>query len=386
MLDTVVLTIQRDKFTLLDPIKDLVAPWDLQSRTSKYEKYVKNPSARDKNAGLYQPRLTGVKRWTSGQAFQSVLKVEFSVPKLLYGNNLEEVEEKDFPLVIEALRSRLFQMGVIISIADLEAAPVTVFHPSKNIVLTNGYTASLVMKELAKINLNQKFDLSKTSFRNDGQSLQGYTVAHSVVFYDKIADLAQSKKRAIDKDQTSEQLSLFSELKKDRPSLEVLRLEIRITQKQKLNSVLHKLGLPPNPTFRQLFKKDICQKIVRFYWEAMIKNENLFLFDLSTSPKQLLKRLLKQKNLKPKEAVYLVGLAELCRDEGGVRDLRRLLKVGLSQRGWYRMANSLKSLNAVTTSKTLHGWVKQIDSSISTFHSLRLKDLPNQIELSKIVE
>ena len=156
MLDTVVLTIQRDKFTLLDPIKDLVAPWDLQSRTSKYEKYVKNPSARDKNAGLYQPRLTGVKRWTSGQAFQSVLKVEFSVPKLLYGNNLEEVEEKDFPLVIEALRSRLFQMGVIISIADLEAAPVTVFHPSKNIVLTNGYTASLVMKELAKINLKDR--------------------------------------------------------------------------------------------------------------------------------------------------------------------------------------------------------------------------------------
>jgi hypothetical protein len=110
MLDTIVLTIQRDKFSLLDPIQDLVAPWDLQSKTSSYEKYVKNPSARDKNAGIYQPRLTGVKRWTYGQSFQSVLKVEFSVPKLLYGSNLEEVDDADFPQVIELLRSRLFRM------------------------------------------------------------------------------------------------------------------------------------------------------------------------------------------------------------------------------------------------------------------------------------
>ena len=386
MLDTVVLTIQRDKFTLLDPIQDLVAPWDLQSKTSSYEKYVKNPSARDKNAGIYQPRLTGVKRWTHGQSFQSVLKVEFSVPKLLYGNNLEEVDDMDFPQVIELLRSRLFRMGVVISVEDLQNAPVTVFHPSKNIVLSDGYTSSLILKELSKINLNQKFDLSKTSFRNDGQSLQGYTIAHSVVFYDKIADLAQSKKRAIDKDQTTQQLSLFTQIKLERPSLEILRLEIRITQKQKINSTLHKLGLPINPTFKQLFKKEICQKIVQSYWETLIKGENLFLFDLSVSPKQLLRKLIKQGKIKPKEIIYLVGLAQLCRDEGGVRDLRRLLKKSVSQRGWYRFSEGIKSLNAVMSGKVLHGWVNQIDSALHTFKSLRLKDLPNQIELSKIME
>ena len=83
--------------------------------------------------------------------------------------------------------------------------------------------------------------------------------------------------------------------------------------------------------------------------------------------------------------IYLVGLAQLCRDEGGVRDLRRLLKKSVSQRGWYRFSEGIKSLNAVTSGKVLHGWVNQIDSALHTFKSLRLKDLPNQIELSKIM-
>jgi hypothetical protein len=370
MLDTVILNIPRER------VRDLAnnnggRPWDLQARTSSYEKHTKNP-LRGVKDGVYRPRLTGIKR-SVGQGLKvSFVKIEFSVPKLLLGNNLEEVSEKDFPQVIELLQDRLLEAGCIVQKKDLINATVTAFHPSKNIVLSDGYTASLVGRELSKINLNKKFDLDKTSFRNDGQSLQGHTIAHSVVFYDKIADLKKSKRKAIDKSQEHPQLSLFSEVKNANPGLEVLRMEIRLSQKQKLNSVLKKLGFSKDPTFQDIFKKDVCQKIVQFYWETLIKGENLFLFELSSGPKPVLKSILKKyPKLKAKEAIYLVGLNLLCKDDGGIRDLRQVLEGRLNQRSWYRITDSIKKLNKRTTKKMVHGWIKQIEDTIAKFKPLR---------------
>jgi hypothetical protein len=306
------------------------------------------------------------------------LKIEFSVPKLIYGNNFAEIADQDFDAVAEALYQRLIEMGVVISRADLENASVSAFHPSKNIMLSDGYTASAVAKELAKINLNKKFDLSKTSFRNDGQSLQGYTVSHSIVFYDKIADLAQSEKRAIDKDQTTQQLQLFQTIKNQRPSLEVLRMEIRLSQKQKMNGVLRKLDIKENPTFKEVCKKDVCQKVVRFYWDTLIKDENLFLFELSTGPKQLLKDIFrKHPTIKPKEAVYLTGLSLLCKDDDGIRGLRQMLSKRLTQRNWYRISDGIKMLNNGINKKSVHSWVKQIEDSIDNFLPIRAGPEPS---------
>jgi len=375
MIDTVILTIPRDKMRFINNEGGMSA-WDLQSRTPNYEKFVQNPP-RPLSKSVYRPRLTGIKRRTIGNNFNSFLKIEFSVPKLIYGNNFDEITDQDFDKIAEALYQRLIEMGVIISRPDLENASVSAFHPSKNIMLSDGYTASSVSKELAKINLNKKFDLSKTSFRNDGQSLQGYTVSHSIVFYDKIADMAQSEKRAIDKDQTTQQLQLFQIIKNQRPSLEVLRMEVRLSQKQKMNGVLRKLGFPDNPTFKDVCKKDICQKIVRFYWDTLIKDENLFLFELLTGPKQLLKDIFrKHPRIKPKEAVYLTGLSLLCKDDDGIRGLRQILSNRLTQRNWYRISDGIKMLNSGVNKKSVHSWVKQIEDSIDNFSPIRAGSEP----------
>jgi hypothetical protein len=372
MLDTVVLNIPRDQ--VLDIANgNGVRPWDLQAKTSVYSKHTKNPP-RGLSDGIYRPRLTGISRSIGRGQKVSFVKIEFSVPKLLFGNNLEEVTDKDFPQAVELLHERLLEAGCIVQKRSIINATVGAFHPSKNIVLSDGYTASLVSRELAKINLNKKFDLQKTSFRNGGQSLQGYTQAHSVVVYDKIADLAQTKKRAIDKDPAPNQLSLFQMIKTEKPSLEILRLEIRLTQKQKINGLLKRLGLSPNPTFEQIFKKDVCQKIVLSYWETIIEGENLFLFGTESNPKNLLKRILRQNpKMRAKDALYLVGLNALCVDEGGIRELRAILEKRQSQRGWYRIADSISLLNKSRSDRQLHGWVRQIRNSLKEFRSYRMR-------------
>jgi hypothetical protein len=284
--------------------------------------------------------LTIRKRGENGRNLAD-LKVEFSVPKLLLGNNLEEITSSDFPPIVSKLKQSLLHMGVSVYEEDLKNAVVSVFHPSKNIVLAGGYTASYVIKELSKVNLTKKLDLAKTSFKNEGKSLQYYSNSHSVVFYDKISDLTQPKGRAIDKDITSGQLSLFDEVSNQ----EILRFEVRLSKKQKMVSVLKNLNLKSNPRFSDLFKDDMCQKVLLYYWNNFVLSRNEFLFTTIGKPTSLLKQILStQKNISAKQSIYLLALNLICRDSG-VREFRQIVESNYSRRTWQRISNDIDVMN-----------------------------------------
>jgi hypothetical protein len=57
-----------------------------QKASQGYIKAIKNPSKLMLGSGKYYPRLTGFKRYSDYS-----VKIEFSVPKLLFGNNVEEL-------------------------------------------------------------------------------------------------------------------------------------------------------------------------------------------------------------------------------------------------------------------------------------------------------
>lgn len=365
MIDTIILSIQREHFT---PISNpLSSNWELYSKNENFEKYVKNQTHQQKNDGVYRPRISVIKR--GGLSF---LRIEFSIPKLIFGNNVDEVCENDFNNIIKTLQIRLKDFGVLISTKQLKIASVSVFHPSKNILLSDGYTANGVIKELKKINLTTRMDLNRDSFRNNGQSLQCYTGSHSLVIYDKVSDLKKRRKRAIDKDQTLIQSPLYHSLISSKIPTEILRIEVRLTKKQKMNLVLEKIGFAKNPTFEEVFKETICQKIVNQYWNDLVADKNIFLFSLVSNPKQILSRIFQENTkIKPKEAVYLIGIHQLCKDEDGIRELRALLEKH-SKRTWYRIADDIKKLNSIQNSTLSHSWVKQVTTQIQTFSPLKI--------------
>lgn len=387
MLDTVILTIPREIFgkEQFRYLPEMFTPDArvLNTLSGSLIKCVNNPTAFDKKEGVYKPRLTLIKRPTKNGSKIS-LKIEFSVAKMLYGNNVEEVEESDFEKVVSALHLAMRGMSVFISPETLKSASVSTFHPSKNIELTGRYTSTFVIKELYKVNASQKMDLDKDSFRNNGSSLQLYTNSHSLVIYDKIKDLSKPEKRAIDKDQNSIQLSLFETLaKKERK--ELLRIEVRLTKKVKMRAVLRRLGFNEGPTFRDIFQKDVCQKILTNYWDELIAHENLFLFDMENNPKRVLEAVFKNDlNIKPKEAVFLVGLWVLCKE--GIRDTRAIIEQHADIRTWYRIAEGLKVLDDVS-GRVYHGWFRQIKDNLVTFDSYRLstKEVDGPVKKSKVL-
>ena len=373
MIDTVCLLIPKDKITSLDLTKSGVPSWSLQSKTEQYEKFVKNPSKKDLDSGLYFPRLTGYKR--KGFAQDANVRIEFSVPKLLFLNNLDELENKDFSKVIDTLQERLKTMGIIVSKIVLQNASVSSVHFGKNIKLEDGYTANHLISEMNKVNLRKSFDFARSRYINDGQSLYAHTTSHQLVIYDKVADLGKDKKRAIDKDQPFYQQSLFGELKKEE-MLEVIRFEVRLNHKQKMNKVLEQLGYQKNPTFKDVFSKEMAQKVVTDYWKKLIKERNLGLFSISLSLKDILRTLyLANRKIKPNRAIYLLGLFMLGKDENGMRELRSIVGKRSHQRTWYRIAKDMQEASELITKNKLRDWVTQIDKKLDEFKAYKHKKL-----------
>jgi hypothetical protein len=365
MIDTVILSIPTTKIIVLDESAHGVLPWDLQARGRGFEKYVKNPSERDKASGLYFPRLTGYKRGST-----KMVKIEFSAPKLLFNNNLDELADKQFAAVIDALQDRLVRLAVRIQQVDLERADVAGVHYSKNVELTGGYTSEYVIGELGKINLNKRFDLTRARYMNDGQSLCAYSTSHSFVIYDKVADLKRGSKRAIDREQTDYQMSLFAPLKK---AHEILRFEVRLSQRRKMINVLKTLGLGDNPTFRDVFSVKTSQAVLMHYWDTMIEKNSLLLFAHSLTPKDLLKQtLLARPSAKGKTAIYLVGLLLLAREGNGLRELRAILAKRSNDRLWYRLRADLTETTAGLNKLRPREWFDQVKAVLKSYQPFRL--------------
>lgn len=375
MLDTVILTMPKGSYSIAKPEMFSPNATILDVTNNPLIRCFNNSSAADKRKNIYRPRLTLMKRMTKN-GIDMPLKIEFSVAKMLHGNNVDEVVETDFEKVVDALRKSLYDMGVIVFSKPLSEAPISAFHPSKNIELMGGYTANFVITELHKIDVSKKMDLNRDSFRNDGHSLQFYTNSHSLVVYDKVQDLKKPEKRATDKDQNSIQLSLFDVLKTKRK--EIVRIEARLAKKVKMNALLQKLGLKENPTFEEVFKRSVCQKVLLFYWRELITSKNLFLFDVESNPKKTLETVFRhQPSIRPKEAIYLVGLRTLSRE--GIRGTRVVIEQHATPRTWYRIAKDLPILDDIS-GKTYHAWVKQVDNSLRTFEPFNLST-PRQVAM-----
>lgn len=366
MLDTVIMEIKGRRFTVLDYSKFGTTKVEFQNAKG-FRKYHNNPTEEDRKAEIYKPRLTLMKR-----GLEYILKVEFSVPKIIFGENVNELEEKDFENVVSTLKQKLDEMGIFTTENFIKEASISSFHPSKNILLTGGYISSFAISELSKVKLNGKFDFTETKFRNDGRAIQYYSKNHSLVFYDKKHDLKLPKSRAIDKDQTSKQLNLFNEIREAKKNIEILRMETRLSKKRKMNEILEKLGYPANPLFQDIFKEKICQKILKYYWETMITDQNLFLFDITNSPLRILQRTIKNnRKTKAKQIIYLTGLEILCKDRG-IRELRKNIGLISKPKTWHNISKDIAKINGYSETLKPHGFIRDIESQLDEFKPFRL--------------
>lgn len=366
MIDTVVLTLNQGMFVVQERDRFTPSASGLYSEDVGYYrlggranmKCTQNPTPYELKIGKYKPRLTLTKRYNE-RGFEITLKIEFSVPKLLFGNNFDELSESDFPLVIQKLRLALRSMGVDAHDVNLINAPVSAIHFGKNIPLTDYSIPRSYIAQLAKANYNKSFDMSQTDYFNGGTGMKAHSNSSEIAFYDKLDDLRKAKtseKRAYEKDYGI-QNGLFDNVNLKKP-FEVLRMEIRLGKRQKIRQVLSSLGLTHEPTFKNLFSLALCQKVLLHYLSEIERNYPLIIYYDFSDPVHLFSSLLRNNpNMSLSRALKYTALGLLIK-QSGVTGLRAMTCM-FGNRAWYEINKDMKQLKNMSEGKSIFGLLRE---------------------------
>ena len=346
-----------------------------QNASRGYFTLVQNPTKTELLNGIYKPRLTLTKRFNCSKRFESTLSIELSLPKLLFGNNFDELKDKDFPLVVEKLEQVLKPMGIRVFHVLLVSAPVSSIHYSKNIPLTDGSTPHYLISKIKEANISLALDVNQTDYRNDGHSYKWHSNSYEVAFYDKLKDLEMAKKsnkRAIEKDNAL-QLKLFERFT-ERKRLEVLRMEVRLNNRQKIRQLFKTLNIEKELTFQNLFSQNISQQVLLHYLSELEKQRPKLLDYKISNPKALLADLIiNNPRLGAKHTIQLFGL-KYALDAITPRELRAMFGK-YSDRSWYRLFAEAKQVKLPVTRSPFD----IIRKNLTSFEPLKLVDFQDEM-------
>ncbi len=351
MIDTVKLTMNLSK-----PLRGSDLDFQLFREKAKgVIQGIYNPTAKMKETGKYYPRLTYIERpvRSGGKSYQ--LAVEFSIPKLVFNNNFDELTDEDFPVVLKTLSGVLREMKSLwLFTCQIEKLEVSKIDYSRNIVLDNGMPVSYITNLVRRADISKVYDVEKDSFRNGGHIFHIHTNGLDIALYDKIEDLKQSiksPKRAYEKDGLIQQnlIDAFNANTK----LAVLRIEVRLNSKKQIRSMLEKVNIPSDDlTFGKLFSSDISRKIIEYHWQKILSKIPKAQLDFS-KPENILVKLLANDNVRPMNLLASLGYYALMSSSDDGRNARNLIEKRLGNRAWYRIPKSILPLPEDSNLKVL---------------------------------
>lgn len=376
MLDTVVI-VMSEGFSIMEPDRFEPSARILTEGSSYlgsrgYIQCKQNPTKAELKSGNYKPRLTYTKRFIGASRFGLSLKIELSLPKLIHGNNFDELSDADFEKVVTKLQHILKEeMGVLIFKNVLVDAPISTIHYSKNIPLTDGRRPKYWLDKLAEANSNHILDTNKADYRNEGHLFKLHAKSYEIAFYDKIRDLQQARiagDRAYSRDNAM-QLSLLDTFQERKSYFEVLRFEVRLNKRQKIRTIFKKLDIDSEPTFRGIFSSDKSLKVLLYYLDEIRSKRPPLLDYKRSSAKQFMTEIrISNPKLGSRKIFQLLGM-KAAFDEMGVREARQMLS-SYSDRTWYRLVSEINKINFPNRKDPL----LEIRNKLTTYKPLNLID------------
>ncbi len=341
MVDTVILNISRDDFTIAPSVypnfSQSVRP--ILNKNAKSGRYVKTNyilPTELKQLGLYFPRFSVIKARRSGGC-AIFARVEFSAPKILFNNNFDELSDNGLTTVCEMLSERLEIMGITILPEKLASATVSTIHYGKNIPFMDYMTASQIIRDLAKCDVTVRKQHDKRDYVNGGEGLYFQTSTSGLIVYDKIQELktTQWKKGRFEKDNQCQ----FCILDQIKSPLEVVRIEHRLLEHPIIRNTFNKYGLEfGDGRFCDLFSLEAARTILLGAFSPFLEAQNKLL--ATTSNVEKLATELKQNNpgLSPKNILIIIGVKALL-GEDGLLDIRKM--IGATSGQWFRLKQTI---------------------------------------------
>lgn len=302
MIDTLMLKIKHPDFEVTHP--EYFSPRahynqdsDLKKegvrRKDVYKVFKQNASDEDKKNKIYKPSISIIQKMhPDAEKIEWFLNIQFSVPKLIFGSNLNEITEGTFNHVIEILEFKLRTMGVSVSIPSLKNSVVKRVHFGKNIELPAEYSISQILGLVQKANAKAVKD-RQVYYENGGEALHFYTSSHGIILYDKLKDLERTKVCSIDKDRTKSERIQAKGLRDS--ALQVLRFEVRYNGQQTVTAkICRQLKIPSREIlFPDVFNQKLWESILNSEWLGITSTDGAKLaLKFETDPKETIRALL----------------------------------------------------------------------------------------------
>lgn len=299
------------------------------------ETAVLNPATSVKQKLLqgYQPRLTVRKQMNSKGGFRWYMYIEFSVQKLLFGNNYQEVSDSDFSMVCSKLEAFLKGKGVNLPAKEVAGSICKTVHYAKNCIVSNTHDAILGLHK-ADFRANFGFRQNKRldEYYGGGMGLNVYIQKRSLSFYDKNAELKQSIK-------SGDQPSLTTQDLQKMNRKQILRMEFRLEDKLQICKFLgvHGFEVDEQPKFSQVYGEKQAKTILR---SELGRIDESWFWDSTVNSVQDVKRFMRKGlSVGNSQGVSVVATVSLLANQYGADEAKVILG-----RQWGQAKRTVKKL------------------------------------------
>jgi hypothetical protein len=264
MIDTITIKLYNHDFTIQKP--ELFTP-----NADHLYNVKKCRLIQKSDDNLYYPKLILSEYYDRKlKAHSKVLMITFSVAKMRFYNNLEEVSTNDFSIIEKRLEEYLSMVGIATYGNAILEAKIQEVHFSKNVDITDYAKSSYVINMLSKAKV-QRLRIDTKSYNGNGSQVLFTSKSYAITFYDKTREvkkdyqsmkddgfLKQSQKRALD-------------YVKDR---EILRMEVRLLKPAKIQNICSKLTVLSANQIRllNLFDSTLSKSVCQHYLDKILES------------------------------------------------------------------------------------------------------------------
>ena len=299
-----------------------------------------------------------------------IYRITFSVPKLVYGNNISEVSEDMFEGIVDQLHRQLelLDLPTPITKNNIRQAKVSRVDYGKNIVMPQGTSMYAIRNILSRVEHRASSKFSQVQYR-EGELIRSHIKQRAVIAYDKSAEYEASLSHY--------KPPMFSEHVEGNPHLgakspKILRFEVQIQNADQLKRELKSLHLLQNLSFENIFSLDISRQVLLKYWELNTKNiDKLTDFEVAMFHQTYTNLLSRTYHGGPQKVFARLGfimLAKTC----GLDAVKQSFRAVFDAKAWRTNRDSLL-VETDTDSPTL--FVDKVRETIQEMEPLKLAEV-----------
>ena len=184
------------------------------------------------------------------------LVIEFSVGKLINGENLTPIKETDLPRMTDKLMEFFNQIGLCITRKDILNSIPLLVAVGKNINITDLCYADTAIKAISmfddRFRSERNLNLKKC---NQGCSINFNNRQSTFKIYNKIKELQNNAK-------TKQEKNIVNKIKSEEWIIEAIRLETTLKTKQAIKQKFKNL-INGEPTLEKIFKEDLWLELIQ---------------------------------------------------------------------------------------------------------------------------